>query len=220
MSGPDEMELKDAVAVLADGRTAIALISQAQLRAGEIVLIEAAAGGVGSLLVQLAKAAGARVVAVAGGERKVTLARELGADVAIDYSKESWTSEVENALTSATSANGTHPLDVVFDGVGGAIGRAAFDLLERGGRHCAFGMASGAFAAIDERDGTARGVKVLRGTRLDPPEMRRLTRSALEEVATGRLHPVVGQTFPLADAAQAHRAIETRSTVGKTLLIT
>ena len=82
---PDGLALRDAVALLADGRTALALVRRAGLRAGEVVLVEAAAGGVGTLLVQLARNAEARVVALVGQERKLAVARELGADVAVDY---------------------------------------------------------------------------------------------------------------------------------------
>ena len=84
---PDGMPLRDAVALLADGRTALALAGRAGLRAGDTVLVEAAAGGVGTLLVQLARNAGARVVALAGQSRKLAIARDLGADLAVDYSR-------------------------------------------------------------------------------------------------------------------------------------
>ena len=82
---PDGVTLRDAVALLADGRTALGLVRRAGLRAGETVLVEAAAGGVGTLLVQLARHAGARVVALAGQPGKLALARDLGADLTVDY---------------------------------------------------------------------------------------------------------------------------------------
>jgi NADPH:quinone reductase len=81
-------------------------------------------------------------------------------------------------------------------------------------------MASGSFAPIDEGEARARDVTLLRGSAPDPREMTRLTRAALEHAAAGELRPVIGQTFPPARAADAHRAIESRSTVGKTLLVT
>src|SRR5438445_109203 len=80
--------------VLADGRTALALMRAAAVRPGETVLVEAAAGGVGSLLVQLARRAGARVVAAAGAPRKLDVARSLGAAAAVDYSRDGWTGQV------------------------------------------------------------------------------------------------------------------------------
>src|SRR5438105_1584896 len=91
---PAELRLVEAVALLADGRTAVALIQRARVAEGETVLVEAAAGGVGSLLVQLARSAGARVVAAAGGEWKVSVAEQLGASIAIDYSSPEWSKHV------------------------------------------------------------------------------------------------------------------------------
>lgn len=107
----------------------------------------------------------------------------------------------------------------VFDGVGGDVAAAAFPLVRRGGRFCVFGLASGAFAAIPDDVAAARGVTVQRGIRVDPAELPALTRAALVEAAAGRLRPVIGQTFPLDRAADAHAAIESRATVGKTLLV-
>lgn len=209
---PGEVALADAAALLADGRTALGLLDRANIEPGATVLVEAAAGGVGSLLVQLAKRAGAFVVAAAGDERKLALARSLGADVAVDYGRGSWTDEVASAMNGAT-------VDVVFDGVGGSIGRDAFDLLRPGGRLCVFGMASGSFTAISEQKLTSRGVTQLRGSPPNPGEMRRLTARALANAAAGTLRPVIGQKLPLARAGDAHRAIEGRATIGKTLLV-
>ena len=216
---PDGVTLVDAVALLADGRTALGLISRAAIQPGELVLVEAAAGGVGSLLVQLAKAAGARVIAAAGGERKLGVARELGADVAIDYTHPGWERELITAAGSDSPTANDRVLDVAFDGVGCSIGRAAFELLRPGGRHCGFGMASGAFAQIDEAEAQARQVTLVRGA-ASAEQMVELTRGALQLAASGKLRPVVGQTVPLERAADAHRAIEARATVGKTLLST
>jgi NADPH2:quinone reductase len=202
---PDGLALDAAVALLADGRTATLLSRAAAPRTGERVLVEAAAGGVGTLLVQLAKAAGAHVIAAAGGARKLGLARSLGADECVDYTEDGWT---ERAGT----------VDVVFDGVGGDIGRAAFTLLGPGGRMVSFGLASGSWAGIDEAEAAARGVTLLGLTRPTPEAMREATESALAEAAAGRLRPVIGQRFPLARAADAHAAMQARETVGKTLL--
>jgi len=206
---PDGVELDSAVALLADGRTATLLVRAAGLRRGERVLVEAAAGGVGTLLVQLARAAGARVVAAAGGARKVEVARDLGADVVVDYRESGWTERVREAVGG---------VDVVFDGVGGTIARSAFELLDRGGRMLSFGLASGEWADISDEAGADRGVTVVRGPRATPEEMRAFTESALAEAAAGRLRPVIGQRFPLDRAADAHAAIQSRATVGKTLL--
>ena len=102
---PDGLDLDSAVALLADGRTAMLLAGTVGLRSGERVLVEAAAGGVGTLLVQLARAAGARVVAAAGGARKVGLARDLGAEVAIDYREPGWTGGCARPSAGWTSSS-------------------------------------------------------------------------------------------------------------------
>ncbi len=204
---PEGLALDVAVALLADGRTATMLVDAAGVRGGERVLVEAAAGGVGTLIVQLARAAGARVIGAAGGERKLALATSLGADAAIDYTEPGW----ERAAG---------PVDVVFDGVGGAIARAAFGLLGDGGRMVSYGLASGAWSDVSEEEATARGVRRIGLSRPDPAASRAFTARALAAAAEGRLRPVIGACFPLACAAEAHAAIEARATVGKTLLQT
>jgi NADPH2:quinone reductase len=204
---PAELTVEDAVALLADGRTATALIRAADPKPGDTVLVEAAAGGVGSLLVQLARNAGARVIAAAGGPRKVEVAAGLGADETVDYSQPDWASRVP-------------PVTVVFDGVGGDIAQAAFARLQNGGasRMSMYGAASGTFARISDDEAARRGITLIRGVQVTQGQMRELTVAALTEAASGRLRPVIGQTFPLDRAADAHRAIENRDTTGKTLL--
>jgi NADPH2:quinone reductase len=201
---PEGLALDDAVALLADGRTATMMLRAASPQAGERVLVEAAAGGVGTLLVQLAKAAGARVVAAVGGDRKTRVVRDLGADVVVDYSQPGWGDAVGG-------------VDVVFDGVGGDIGRAAFELLGHGGRMVSFGLASGEWAGVSEERAQERGVTLVQPDRT-PEAIRASTKSALDEAHAGRLRPVIGQRFPLERADAAHAAIESRATVGKTLL--
>jgi NADPH2:quinone reductase len=206
---PDEVELRDAVALLADGRTALALMDSAQIAAGDTVLIEAAAGGVGTLLVQLARNAGARVVALAGQERKLATARALGADLVIDYSTPDWPNRVRAVAGQ---------VDAVFDGVGGDIGLAAFGLLGAGGRFCPFGMASGSFTPVSPELARKRGVTVAKIGPVSAERLRTLSQAALNQAAAGRIRPVIGQEFELSQAAAAHAAIEARTTTGKTLL--
>jgi NADPH:quinone reductase len=207
---PAGLAIRDATALLADGRTALALTDAAAIRAGEIVLVEAAAGGVGSLLVQLASRAGATVVAAAGGSRKLALAADLGAEIVADYTTADWAERVQEQVGH---------VDVVFDGVGGAVGLAAFALLSDGGRCCTFGMASGEFAWISGEAAESRRITVVRGVPVSRECMHDLTRRALDDAAHGALRPVIGQTFPLTAAADAHAAIEARATLGKTLLL-
>lgn len=206
---PVGVELDTAVALLADGRTALLLIDAVAPTPGDRVLVEAAAGGLGSLLVQLARGTGARVVAAAGGARKVAVARDLGAEVVVDYLEPEWATEVERAMGSLTA---------VFDGVGGEIAHSAFGLLERGGRMISFGAASGSFAGIPAEEADARGVQLLSLPRPSPEQMKASTERALAEAAAGRLHPLIGQRFPLDRAADAHAAMEARQAIGKTLL--
>lgn len=205
---PAGLALDDAVALLADGRTATMLIEAVGVQPGDRVLVEAAAGGVGSLLVQLASRAGARVIGVAGGPRKVELLTGLGADLAVDYRLPDWADRVRAA---------TGGVDVVLDGVGGAVARAAFELLDPGGRMVSFGLASGEWSPVSGEAATARQVTLIRPD-VPPARLRAYTEQALADAAAGRLRPLIGQRFPLDRAADAHAAIEARATVGKTLL--
>ncbi|MGI5145255.1 zinc-binding dehydrogenase [Plantactinospora sp. CA-294935] len=209
---PDEMDARDAAAVLHDGVTALALADIVKLASAERVLVTAAGGGLGAILVQLAHAAGATVVAAARGAAKLDRVRELGAAVPVDYSAPDWTDRVREA---------TGGLDVVLDGAGGDYGRAAFELVERGGRYSAHGTPAGAFATVDPAVARARGVAVtgIEAVQLGPDQFHAYLEQALAEVAAGRIRPLIGQTFPLARAADAHAAIENRTAIGKTLLI-
>ena len=211
---PEGLGLPEAAALLHDGVTALSLYDAARIRPGQRVLVTAAGGGLGILLVQLAHAAGARVAAAARGERKLALARDLGADFAVDYTTPDWAERVREWT-------GGRGLDVVFDGAGGEIGRAAYGITAPGGQFSAHG-APGGFVQVDAAEAardevTVRGIEHVRFA-LDG-EQERLVARALAEAAAGRLRPVIGQTFPLEKAADAHTAIEARQVVGKTLLL-
>lgn len=193
---PDGVPLDHAVALLADGRTATLLTDAAALQPGERALVLAAAGGVGTLLLQLAARAGAEVFGAAS-ETKHDTVRSLGA-TPIGYD------ELEEGQSPFRFA-------VVFDGVGGEVARSAFGALAPGGRLLSYGLASGSWAAIPPEEAAARGVTLVK----TGPVERRHTERAL---AAG-LTPIIGQRFPLERAADAHAAIESRATVGKTLLV-
>lgn len=205
---PDGLELRTAAALLADGRTALGLIRISRLAAGEVALVEAAAGGVGTCLLQLARSAGAKVIAGVGSADKSEVAVQLGADLVLDYSRPNWAEDVRSQFGG---------IDVVFDGVGGDIGETAVELLGRGGRLCRYGMASGRYTQVpaDRSD-----IEVLEGTGLPPADWQALSVTALESAAAGELRATIGQDYPLERAADAHAAIEARSTTGKTLLFT
>jgi NADPH:quinone reductase len=213
VAGPDGVGLPEAAAVLHDGATALGLAGSTGIRPGERVLILGAAGGLGILIGQLARAAGARVIAAARGKAKLDLLAELDAGAVVDYSEPDWPGQV------ARVTGGAGP-DVVFDGVGGELGATAFEMIADGGRFSAHGAASGGFAPIGADQAARRGV-TLRGieqVQFGPGEHERLAGQALAALAAGRIRPVIGQVFPLPRAADAHLALETRSAVGKTLL--
>ncbi|WP_382465382.1 zinc-binding dehydrogenase [Streptomyces noursei] len=223
---PDGLDPAQAVAMIGTGRTTMGILLCAGLTADDLAIVPAAAGGIGSLLVQYARNVGATVIGLAGGPTKVAHVRALGADLAVDYTVAEWPHHVREFLAERGAAGAT----VVFDSVGGAPGRAAVDLLARGGRHLVFGWSSGGPLTggpleFTDPERTARGItseSVLGPTMLarvggiDP--LRTLETAALAEAAAGRLVPTV-QRFPLAEAAAAHRALETRGTMGKVVLV-
>jgi NADPH:quinone reductase len=208
---PDRLGLRDATALLADGRTAVGLHQAAGISPNETVIVTAAAGGVGSILVQLAKASGARVIALAGSRAKLDHAGDLGADSTINYRDRDWPSRVH-----AVAADG---LDVVFDGVGADTTSALFPLVRRGGRYLSHGAVGGRWGTIDETAAAERGVTLIGLSAIGATGVFDLTERAFELAARGIIRPTVGQTFSLDQAADAHAAIESRDTIGKTLLL-
>ncbi|GAB3271360.1 zinc-binding dehydrogenase [Kineosporia babensis] len=210
---PDEVDLKAAAAISVDGVTTFGVLEGVGVRPGERVLVLGAAGGMGTLLVQLAIEAGAQVVGAVRGEVKLALVGELGA-AAVDYSVGGWLDQVREAFDG-------HLADVLLDGVGGALGSAAVGLVADGGRVSAHGAPSGEFARIDSADATRRGLTVrgIADLQFGPVEAARYGRESLEALAAGRIQPVIGLELPLAQAAAAHRAMEERWVVGKALLL-
>lgn len=209
---PAGLDLRSAMAVMDDGSTALALLEKTPVRTGERVLVAPGVGGLGNLLVQLVLATGATAIAAVHGAKKHSVALELGAE-AVDYSMPNWPDQV-------LRLTGGHGVDVVFDGIGGRIGAAAASLLGDGGRFSGYGMTSGAQTVISEVD--RRRLTVVDMSQLPefwPDNHRRVTH-VLGETAAGRLAPVIGQSYPLAEAATAHADIEARRFTGKTLLLT
>lgn len=212
---PGHLDAADAVAMIGTGRTTAGVLQSAAIRADDVVLVPAAAGGMGSLLVQEAKHVGAWVIGLAGGADKVASVLALGADAAIDYRAPGWPDAVRAAL-------GDRELSLVIDGVGGDVGRAAFELLGPGGRFVIFGYTSGTPTAITSSEVLTAGQSVTGA--LGPAVLRRpggvraLEDVALARAANGIWKPLVTR-FPLADAAAAHRALTERRTQGKVVLI-
>jgi NADPH:quinone reductase len=213
---PDTLGYPEAVSLLGTGRTALGLIETAEVGKGDTVLVESAAGAVGVLSMQLAHAAGARrVIGLARGAEKLAVAKDFGADIAIDYTAEDWSDQVRAAAPEGVT--------VVFDAVGGQIGAAAFEVLADGGRFLIFGFSDGVMTEIDPSRAAERKINVLSyfgppaGPR-SPEAQLRLSREVFAAVGEGRLRTFVGRRFPLDQAAEAHAAIADRGTVGKTVL--
>ena len=208
---PEGMSYAVAVAAIGTGRTATGILDQAPIGAGDIVLVTSAAGGLGVLLVQAAKAAGATVVGLAGGADKVGIARSQGADLAIDYRISGWDDVVRSEL-------GGDRATLVFDGVGGEAADAAFHLLALGGRMMQYGWFTDEPATYDDPD---RTTMMLLGPQMlaRPGGLRSLETEALAKAADGSRVPLVDACFPLSDAAGAHRALEARQTYGKVVLM-
>jgi NADPH2:quinone reductase len=205
-----------AVAMIGTGRTTLGILEIAELQPDDVVLVTAAAGGIGNLLVQAARRAGATVVGLAGSVAKVDQVRRLGADIAVDYTQSYWHEVVVEALHGRA-------ITVALDGVGGEVGRKALEQLAPGGRLVLFGWSSGRPTELSSRDLLARGLRVdaALGPRMlqRPGGLRELETKALQAARSEELRPLVGEPFPLAEAAAAHRALENRATVGKTVLV-
>ncbi|MFE1438283.1 zinc-binding dehydrogenase [Streptomyces sp. NPDC058739] len=211
---PAGLDFAGAVAMIGTGRTAMGILQFAELGPHSVAVVPAAAGGIGTLLVQYARHAGATVVGLAGGPGKTARVAANGADLAVDYRDPQWPAEVRARLGGRTAT-------VVFDGVGGDVAREAVALLGPGGRHIVFGWSSegvkdGGPYLVDGVSEEVLGPVML--ARAGGPEpLRTLELRALAEAAAGRLTPAVHR-FPLAGAADAHRALETRGTTGKVVL--
>jgi NADPH:quinone reductase len=212
---PDGLSPAAAVAMVGSGRTAVGVLRVAALGPADVVLVPAAAGGMGALFVQAGRNAGATVVGLAGGPGKVERVRALGADVAVDYREPDWPARVHAALDGAAPT-------VLLDGVGGEVGRAALDLLGAPSRMVLFGWSAGTITPFTGLDVAAKSLQVtwVTGPRMlaMPGGLRALETESLAAAGRGELVPLVHPPFPLSDAAAAHAALESRATTGKVVL--
>ena len=218
VSVPDGVSLRDAAALMLQGMTAHYLVNSTYpLRAGDVALVQAGAGGVGLLLTQLAKAKGATLITTVSTEEKAELSKRAGATHTIDYTKQDFAAEVRRLTDGA----GVH---VAYDSVGKTTFDKSLDCLRPRGYLALFGASSGAVPPFDLQILNKKGsLFVTRPSLKDYIATRdELTLRAGElfaSVLDGTLALRVEHTYPLADAARAHTDLEARSTTGKLLLL-
>jgi NADPH2:quinone reductase len=215
---PDGVSAQTAAAIMLKGLTAYYLLFETwRLQAGETILWHAAAGGVGQIGTQWAKALGARVIATAGSDDKVAIAEQNGCDAVINYSSEDFTARVRD-LT------GGKGVDVVYDGVGKATFEKSLDCLRPRGLMVSFGNASGVVSIPDltvlSRKGSLYVTRPTTATYLaNRKDLVAGAAALFDAVKQGQIKVSIGQSFPLADAAKAHEALESRATTGSILLV-
>lgn len=215
---PDELDFDQAAAAMLQGMTAHYLgYGSYPIKAGETVLIHAAAGGVGQLLVQLAKHLGARVIATAGSNAKAQLARAAGADDVIVYTEQDFETETRRL----TDGQGVH---AVYDGVGKDTFAKDLKVLRPRGYLVLFGGASGAVPPFDLMQLNLHGSLFVTRPKLSDyiatrAELEQRANDILQMIVRGDLKLRIHPRYPLGEAQQAHRDLEGRKTTGKLLLI-
>jgi len=219
MTAPIPNDVKDetAAAVFLKGLTVQMLVRQVYpLRKGETCLVYAAAGGVGSLLCQWANNIGARVIGVVGSNEKTGLAKFHGATNVINRK------EVDNIAAEIRKLTNNHGVNVVYDSIGAATFEASLDALAPRGMMVSYGNASGPAPAIAPLDLTRRGSVSLARPSLfhfaTPGDLPAMARELFTAIADGWLKPPVPTAFPLEDAAEAHRLLESGASTGPIIL--
>ena len=205
---PDALSFEDCAAALNATATAWELaVSRCRIQAGETVLVNAAGGAVGSAGVQIARLAGARVIASAGSDAKLERARGLGADETVNY-------ETENLAERVLALTNGRGVDAVIETVGGEVLLHSIDALAHNGRLATAGTVGRARTEIDIFRLLRKQVWIT-GTHFAPKES---IRTCLKLLGEGRLRPVLARTYPLAEAADAHRQLESRDFFGNIVL--
>ena len=216
---PDGISAEAAAAMMLKGMTAEMLLRRVYpVKPEDAILVHAAAGGVGLILCQWAKALGATVIGTVGSDEKADLARAHGCDHPIVYTRQDFVAEVERITDGAKVA-------VVYDGVGRDTFMKSLDCLARRGMMASFGNSSGPVDPFDALLLARKGSLFL--TRptlydytLDPADLQLSAHALFDVVESGKVKIEIGQRFPLKDAAEAHRALEGRRTSGSTVLTT
>jgi NADPH2:quinone reductase len=215
---PAAIAFETAAALITKGTTAQYLLFDTwPVKAGETILVHAAAGGTGSLLVQWASALGATVVALAGSDEKVARAKANGAAHAFNSREDGWVAKVREAT-------GGRGVDVVYDGTGKATFDASLDTLRPRGLMVSFGNASGPVTGVNLSSLQSRGslyvTRPTGGAYVGSKDAFRGSVAAVfDALQTGKIRPEVEQRFKLADVQDAHRALEARETIGATVLV-
>jgi NADPH:quinone reductase-like Zn-dependent oxidoreductase len=205
---PERLDFAHAAASLLTFLTAWQMVvKKARVRPGDTVLVQGAGSGVGVAAIQIARLFGARVIATAGSADKVQRAVALGAELAIDYTREDF-------VAAAKAATGKRGVDVVIEHVGGEVFANSIKATRAGGRIVTCGATAGFAPAIDLRHIFFRQIEVLGSTMGSKADLL----AVLGHVAAGRLEPVVHAVLPLARAADAHRLLEARAAFGKVVL--
>ena len=214
---PTGVSDQQALCMLVQGSTAWHILKTVgHVKAGESVVVHAAAGGVGTIAIQLAKLWGAKVIAVTSSSEKAALAKKLGADVTID-------ANVEDLAAAMLEANDGKPVDLILEMVGGKTFDASLAVLAPFGRLITYGMASRTPPSSINPAVLMGSSKTITGFWLShcfgkKEMMNDVINELFQLVIVGKLHPVIGATFPLSKAADAHRAMLARQTTGKIAL--
>lgn len=217
MPMPEGMSFEHGAAFLMTyGTTQHALLDRGQLKAGETVLVLGAAGGVGTAAIQIAKAAGARVIAAASTDDKCARCREIGADATINYTTE----KIRDALKTLTNGKGP---DVVYDPVGGDLAEPVFRSIAWRGRYLVIGFAGGAIPALPLNLSLLKGASIVGVfwgdfVRREPAAFARDLQQLGQWYAEGKVRPVLDQTLRLSDLPAAYARMSSRQVIGKLVL--
>jgi NADPH2:quinone reductase len=218
MALPDGFDLDDAAAfAFTYGTSHHALIDRAALRPGETVLVLGAAGGVGTAALQIAKAAGARVIAAASSDEKCARLQELGADATLNYGREN----IRDALKALTDGKGP---DVVYDPVGSDLAEPVFRSIAWRGRYLVVGFAGGGIPALPWNLALLKGASILGVfwgdfVRREPQASAAALAQLAQWYGQGLLKPVIDRTLPMSELKAAYARMGTRQVIGKLLLV-